>query len=70
LLPNVKVISDDADIIDYINKKQEFASPNSILIDDREKNIEQWRNAGGIGVLHTDAASTIKQLKDLGLWLN
>jgi hypothetical protein len=60
-LPGVKLILRSAD------KKQEFASPNSILIDDREKNIEQWRNAGGIGILHTDAASTIKKLKDLGL---
>lgn len=60
-LPGVKLILRSAD------KKQEFASPNSILIDDREKNIEQWKNAGGIGILHTDAASTIKQLKDLGL---
>jgi nicotinic acid mononucleotide adenylyltransferase len=60
-LPGVKLILKSAD------KKQEFASSNSILIDDREKNIEQWKNAGGIGILHTDAASTIKQLKDLGL---
>jgi len=60
-LPGVKLILRSAD------KKQEFASSNSILIDDREKNIEQWKNAGGIGILHTDAASTIKQLKDLGL---
>jgi nicotinic acid mononucleotide adenylyltransferase len=60
-LPGVKLILRSAD------KKQEFASSNSILIDDREKNIEQWKNVGGIGILHTDAASTIKQLKDLGL---
>jgi len=60
-LPGVKLILRSAD------KKQEFASSNSILIDDREKNIEQWKNAGGIGILHTDATSTIKQLKDLGL---
>jgi cytidyltransferase-like protein len=60
-LPGVKLILRSAD------KKQEFASSNSILIDDREKNIEQWRNAGGVGILHTDAASTIKKLKELGL---
>jgi nicotinic acid mononucleotide adenylyltransferase/PAS domain-containing protein len=60
-LPGVKLILRSAD------KKQEFASPNSILIDDREKNIEQWKNAGGIGILHTDAASTIKKLKELGI---
>jgi cytidyltransferase-like protein len=60
-LPGVKLILKSAD------KKQEFASPNSILIDDREKNIEQWKSAGGVGILHTDAASTIKKLKELGL---
>ena len=60
-LPGAKLILRSAD------KKQEFASPTSILIDDREKNIEQWEAAGGIGILHTDAASTIKKLKELGL---
>ena len=48
-------------------KKQEYASPTSILIDDREKNIQQWEDAGGIGILHTSAANTIEQLKKLGL---
>ena len=60
-LPGAKLILRSAD------KKQEFASPTSILIDDREKNIEQWEAAGGIGILHTDASSTIKKLKELGL---
>jgi cytidyltransferase-like protein len=60
-LPGAKLILRSAD------KKQEFASPTSILIDDREKNIEQWGAAGGIGILHTDTASTIKKLKELGL---
>ena len=48
-------------------KKQNYAAPNHILIDDRESNIEQWRSQGGIGILHTSAADTIKQLKQLGL---
>ncbi len=47
--------------------KQNYADPNSILIDDRESNIDQWIKAGGIGVLHTDTASTINKLKKLGL---
>ena len=38
-----------------------------ILIDDREQTINNWNNSGGIGILHTSAASTIKQLKALGL---
>ena len=48
-------------------QKQEYASPTSILIDDRQKNIDQWEAAGGIGILHTSAANTIEQLKQLGL---
>ena len=47
--------------------KQELASPNAILIDDREDNIERWIEAGGIGIRHTSAQSTIKQLQKLGL---
>lgn len=47
--------------------KKEFATPNSILIDDRESNIKSWNDAGGIGILHTSAAETIKELKKLSL---
>ena len=48
-------------------KKQNYAAPNHILIDDRKSNIDQWRSQGGIGILHTSAADTISQLKKLGL---
>ena len=54
-------------ILRYANKKKELASPKSILIDDRQANIDQWEAAGGIGILHTSAANTISQLKKLGL---
>ncbi len=47
--------------------KHEYAAPNHILIDDRDKSINPWREAGGIGILHTSAADTIAQLKKLGL---
>jgi hypothetical protein len=60
-LPDVKLILKSA------SQKQQYASPTSILIDDRQKNIDQWNTAGGIGILHTSAANTIKQLKQLGL---
>jgi len=60
-LPGVHLILRSA------SKKQEFANPESILIDDREINIEQWRKVGGIGILHTSANDTIKQLKKLNL---
>jgi hypothetical protein len=47
--------------------KQKYSGENNILIDDREDNIQQWKDKGGIGILHTSTANTIKQLKDLGL---
>ena len=47
--------------------KARYADPNAVLIDDRLKSINPWRDAGGIGILHTSAADTIKQLKELGL---
>jgi cytidyltransferase-like protein len=47
--------------------KSDFAGKNKILIDDREDTIESWRAKGGIGILHTSAADTIEQLKQIGL---
>ena len=54
-------------ILRYAKQKQELATPESILIDDRQVNIDQWRAAGGIGILHTSTANTIQQLQKLGL---
>ena len=39
--------------------------PN-LLIDDHIKNIQAFQKAGGIGVRHTSASNTIKQLKEIG----
>lgn len=51
----------------YSQNKHRYATPESILIDDKEKNIENWERAGGIGILHKSAATTIKDLKKLEL---
>lgn len=48
-------------------EKAKYAKPEAILIDDRMKSIGPWRKSGGIGILHTSADDTIKQLKKLGL---
>lgn len=45
--------------------KQQYASPDSVLIDDRADNIQQWKAAGGIGIHHTSASKTIAELKKL-----
>jgi hypothetical protein len=47
--------------------KPNFSGKNRILIDDRADTIDAWKSKGGIGIHHTSAANTIKQLKDLGL---
>ena len=60
-MPGTKLILRSAE------RKQEFATPQSILIDDRKDNIDRWKEAGGIGIYHTSAADTIQQLKKLGL---
>ena len=45
--------------------KKTFAAPNHILIDDHIKNINEWKSAGGIGIVHTSTIKTIKQLKGI-----
>ena len=44
-------------------KKQELSGPGKILIDDHESNIEQWKEKGGIGILHKDWETTITILR-------
>lgn len=45
--------------------KEQYAGPSNILIDDKQKNIDKWIKAGGIGILHKNTESTIKQLSKL-----
>jgi len=47
------------------DSKAVYASPTSILIDDRAKSIYPWVEAGGIGILHVSVEKTIEQLKEL-----
>jgi len=47
----------------YSHNKQKYASPNHVLIDDREDIIKEWEKKGGIGILHTSTQNTIEWLK-------
>ena len=47
--------------------KPTFAGKNKILIDDRKDTVDAWTANGGIGIYHTSAANTIKELEKLGL---
>lgn len=46
--------------------KYKFAAPDHIIIDDTESVIDQWKEAGGIGILHKDWPTT---LAILGLYV-
>ena len=50
-------------------KKQE-SGKNHILIDDLPSNIQDWKSAGGIGILHSSSnpERTYKKLEELGLY--
>jgi hypothetical protein len=43
--------------------KWKFAKPDTIIIDDTSSVIDDWRKAGGIGILHTDWQTTLGILK-------
>lgn len=60
-LPGVRLILRSA------SGKKEFANENSILIDDRPSNIEDWLENGGIAIFHSSTDNTIKELKKLNL---
>lgn len=49
----------------YKKEKRHFAASNHVLIDDHEQNIEDWKESGGIGILHKNAVSTIASLKEI-----
>lgn len=47
--------------------KQNYAEPNTILIDDRPDTISEWNARGGKGILFISTEQTIDELKKLGL---
>lgn len=60
--PNTEII-----VVNSSKQKSKYADENSILIDDREKCIIPWVDAGGIGILHKNVFTTIENLKIYGL---
>lgn len=53
----------------FSNNKAEYATPTSILIDDKAKNLDPWKAAGGIAIECKDGniEPVLKQLRMLGL---
>ncbi len=65
LKTNVQVPTDRINLVKRV-QKQNFANKNSILIDDYNKNISDFKKRGGIGIYHTSTSNTIRELKKLG----
>lgn len=58
----------DVDVITvpyYINKNDAVNPKNNILIDDYEKNIINWNNSGGIGILFNNTQEILVLLNNL-----
>ena len=49
----------------HAKDKKNHCRPGEILIDDHKPNIDAWIEAGGIGILHTSAISTLGILSEL-----
>jgi len=55
-------------IFAYSKDKQRYANENSILIDDKKSNINEWAASGGIAIRckDGDVTTVINKLKELG----
>ena len=51
----------------YPSKKSAYCTSGDILVDDRSKYADRWRDAGGIFILHHSAAHSIAALRALGV---
>jgi len=51
----------------FSKDKHVHCSPGDILIDDRISNINEWNNAGGIGILHENYEDTIDILQKISI---
>lgn len=49
----------------YSTDKYKHCKPGDVLVDDRQRNIDQWISAGGIGILCKDLEFTLTELKRL-----
>lgn len=52
-------------LVSHREDKAKFAGPDAIMIDDRQDVIDEFKAAGGIGLLHTSATDTINKLKEI-----
>lgn len=49
------------------SQKEKYADKDSILIDDLHKNIKNFKEKGGLGILHKSNENTLNQLASLAI---
>ena len=49
------------------DKSQYCTGKGCVLIDDMEKNIREWSEMGGTGIVNVGAVETMERLKELGI---
>jgi len=52
-----------ANVVSGRKRKAEYATPNTILVDDTPDVIQSFNTAGGIGILHKEIGNTLMMLK-------
>ena len=71
LRKNVRISSNRVNLVRRV-EKQKFAMKSdmgrapAILIDDFPRNVDQFKAAGGMGIVHTNTSNTLRELKKLG----
>ena len=60
-----KGITFETNLVTNRKDKSKFATDDSVLIDDREDVVNDFINAGGKAILHTNSIDTINQLKEI-----
>ena len=65
---NLGVAPGHTNLVKRVQKQNyaKVAGQPAILIDDYKKNTDQFTAKGGVGILHTSASNTIRELKKLG----
>ena len=51
----------------FVQDKSLYATPTSVLIDDRTDVLTRWKSNGGLGILHENWEDTLDQLEELVL---
>lgn len=49
------------------HEKPDYCQPGDVLVDDRAVNRDKWEKRGGRYVLHTDALSSVRELREMGV---